>query len=384
MTDAITGGERERALGDAAIAALRQGDARGAVASLRQMQDPPPMLLAQACNRSGDRDGEAAALQRILDQDIRNLPAMLAMAQNADRRGDARGATSWYRSALAQAAATGAPPHLQPLLQKAQDYVARSSRTFEEHLMDAIGGLPRLPRIQLATDLLLGKQSLFLQQPSIFYFPGLPQRAFYERSEFDWVAPMEAMTDAIVAELEQVRAQEDATFAPYVQTSRLRPAPNNPLRDDDRWGALYFWQNGEQVAANADRCPAVMAALALAPVPVIAGRSPMALWSLLKPGTHIQPHHGLLNTRLICHLPLLTPDDCGLRVGAETRAWRKGEMLLFDDSVEHEAWNRSTDTRVVLLFEIWRPEIGAEEREALTQLFQAIDRFGPAQVDTGG
>jgi aspartyl/asparaginyl beta-hydroxylase (cupin superfamily) len=382
MTDAITSGER--ALADAAVAALRQGDARGAVAKLRQMQDPPPMLLAQACNRSGDLDGEAAALQRILDHDIRNLPAMLAMAQNADRRGDARGATSWYRSALAQAAAAGAPPQLQPVLQKAQDYVARSSRTFEDHLMDAISGLPPLPRIQLATDLLLGKQSLFLQQPSMFYFPGLPQRAFYERSEFDWVAPMEAMTDAIVAELEQVRAQEDAAFAPYVQTSSLRPAPNNPLRDDDRWGALYFWQNGEQVAANADRCPAVMAALALAPIPVIAGRSPMALWSLLKPGTHIQPHHGLLNTRLICHLPLLTPDDCGLRVGAETRSWRRGEMLLFDDSVEHEAWNRSTDTRVVLLFEIWRPEIGAEEREALTQLFQAIDRFGPAQVDTGG
>ena len=342
------------------------------------------MLLAQACNRSGDLDGEAAALLRILDQDIRNLPAMLAMGQNADRRGDARGATSWYRSALAQAAATGAPPQLQPLLHKAQDYVARSSRTFEDHLMDAISGLPALPRIQLATDLLLGKQSLFLQQPSMFYFPGLPQRAFYERSEFDWVAPMEAMTGAVVAELEQVRAQEAAAFAPYVQTSPLRPAPNNPLRDDDRWGALYFWQNGEQVAANADRCPAVMAALALAPIPVIAGRSPMALWSLLKPGTHIQPHHGLLNTRLICHLPLLTPDGCALRVGAETRTWRKGEMLLFDDSVEHEAWNRSSDTRVVLLFEIWRPEIEAEERDALTQLFQAIDRFGPAQVDTGG
>ena len=380
MTD--TG--RERALADAAMAALRQGDAQRALATLRNMQEPPPMLLAQACNRSGDLDGEAAALRRILDQDIRNLPAMLAMGQNADRRGDARGATSWYRSALAQAAATGAPPQLQPLLHKAQDYVARSSKTFEDHLMDAISGLPALPRIQLATDLLLGKQSLFLQQPSMFYFPGLPQRAFYERSEFDWVAPMEAMTGAIVAELEQVRAQEAAAFAPYVQTSPLRPAPNNPLRDDDRWGALYFWQNGEQVAANADRCPAVMAALALAPIPVIAGRSPMALWSLLKPGTHIQPHHGLLNTRLICHLPLLTPDGCALRVGAETRTWRKGEMLLFDDSIEHEAWNRSSDTRVVLLFEIWRPEIEAEERDALTQLFQAIDRFGPAQVDTGG
>jgi aspartyl/asparaginyl beta-hydroxylase (cupin superfamily) len=109
----------------------------------------------------------------------------------------------------------------------------------------------------------------------------------------------------------------------------------------------------------------------------------MALWSLLKPGTHIQPHHGLLNTRLICHLPLIVADNCALRVGAETRAWAPGEMLIFDDSIEHEAWNRGNDTRVILLFEVWRPEIHAEERIALTRLFEAIDQFGPKQVDAG-
>ena len=374
---------RETMLADAAVAALRRGDAPVALATLREMANPPAMLLAQACNRSGDLDGEADALRRILDGDMRNLPALLAMGQNMLRRGDERGSISWFRAALAQAAATGAPPPIQPLLQQAQASLAQSSRRFEDHLTTAIRDLPPLPRIAHATDLLLGKRDLYLQQPSMFYFPGLPQRAFYEREEFDWVAPMEAMTDAIVRELEAVRAQ-DAEFAPYVQTSAGRPAPNNPLRDDPSWGALYFWQGGAPVEENARRCPSVMAALAHAPIPVIGGRSPMALWSLLRPGTHIQPHHGLLNTRLICHLPLLAPDDCALRVGAETRAWRKGKMLLFDDSIEHEAWNRSGQTRVVLLFEVWRPEIDAEEREALTRLFQAIDAFGPAQVDTGG
>ncbi|HUD90372.1 aspartyl/asparaginyl beta-hydroxylase domain-containing protein [Sphingobium sp.] len=374
---------RETMLAEAAMAALRRGDATVALATLREMADPPAMLMAQACNRGGDLDGEAAALRRILDSDMRNLPALLGMGQNALRRGDERGSISWFRAALAQAAATGAPPPLQPLLQQAQASIAQSSQRFEDHLSAAIRDLPPLPRIAHATDLLLGKRDLYLQQPSMFYFPGLPQRAFYEREEFDWVAPMEAMTDAIVDELTAVRAKE-AEFAPYVQTSADRPAPNNPLRDDPSWGALYFWQNGAPVEENACRCPAVMAALAHAPMPVIDSRSPIALWSLLKPGTHIQPHHGLLNTRLICHLPLLVPDDCALRVGAETRAWRKGEMLIFDDSIEHEAWNRSQETRVVLLFEVWRPEIGVEEREALTRLFQAIDAFGPAQVDNGG
>lgn len=378
----MTDRAREQTLQDAAIAALRRGDAAVARATLSEMADPPAMLLAQACNRLGDLDGEQAALNRILQQDMRNLPALLAMGQNFQRRGDLRGATSWFRSALAQAAAHGAPPALQPLLQRAQEAIAGASRDFEDHLDAAMAGLPTLPRIAQATDLLLGKTQLYLQQPSMFYFPGLPQRAFYERDEFAWVPAFEAATDAIIAELNDVRAGAP-DFAPYVQTTIDRPAPNNPLRDDPSWGAYYFWQDGEIVADHAVRCPAVMAALEQVPRPVIAGRSPMALWSLLKPGTHIQPHHGVLNTRLICHLPLIVTDNCALRVGAETRAWVPGEMLIFDDSIEHEAWNRGNDTRVVLLFEVWRPEIHAEERIALTRLFEAIDQFGPKQIDVG-
>jgi aspartyl/asparaginyl beta-hydroxylase (cupin superfamily) len=126
-----------------------------------------------------------------------------------------------------------------------------------------------------------------------------------------------------------------------------------------------------------------MAALEQAPIPIIAGRSPMAIFSLLKPGTHIRPHHGMLNTRLICHLPLIAPEGCALRVGAETRAWRAGEMLIFDDSFEHEAWNRGTETRIVLLFEVWRSELTADERAALTDIFEAIDTYQGAAIDTG-
>jgi len=128
-------------------------------------------------------------------------------------------------------------------------------------------------------------------------------------------------------------------------------------------------------------CPDTIAALRHVPHPVICGRSPMALFSLLKPGTHIFPHNGLLNTRLICHLPLIVPDGCRFRVGNEVRAWEEGKLLIFDDSFEHEAWNEGTSRRVVLLFEIWRPEIDAEERAALTALFEAIDAFRGEPLD---
>ena len=83
----------------------------------------------------------------------------------------------------------------------------------------------------------------------------------------------------------------------------------------------------------------------------------------------------MLNTRLICHLPLLVPNGCGLRVGAETRSWVEGELLIFDDSFEHEAWNRGTSDRTILLFEIWRPDIDTDEREQLTRIFSAIDTY---------
>jgi aspartyl/asparaginyl beta-hydroxylase (cupin superfamily) len=230
--------------------------------------------------------------------------------------------------------------------------------------------------------MLLGKKQLYLQQPSSFYFPGLPQRQFYERSEFPWLAEVENAAPAMQEELRAVLA-DGQDFAPYVEASSDRPRAANPLINDPSWGAFYFWRNGEKVGANASRCPATMAALELAPMPRIDKRSPIALWSLLKPGTHIQPHHGLLNTRLICHIPLIVPDDCAIRVGNETRAWRTGEALIFDDSFEHEAWNKSADTRIILLLEIWRPEISAEERAALTTIFETINNYHGMPEDAG-
>ena len=76
---------------------------------------------------------------------------------------------------------------------------------------------------------------------------------------------------------------------------------------------------------------------------------------------------------MICHLPIVAPGGCSLRVGDEIQSWSRGEALVFDDSFEHEAWNRGTEMRVVLLFEIWRPDISQGERDELTALFEAIE-----------
>jgi aspartyl/asparaginyl beta-hydroxylase (cupin superfamily) len=231
-------------------------------------------------------------------------------------------------------------------------------------------------------DLLYAKSELYLQQPTMFYYPGLPQRAFYHRSEFPWVAGIEAQSDALREEYLALTAT-DQPFAPYIRRSTNRPASSSALLEDLSWGAAYLWEGGERTALAA-HCPVTMAALETAPIPHIAGRSPMALYSRLTPGTHIAPHHGLLNTRLICHLPLIVPDGCAIRVGADTREWRFGEVLIFDDSIEHEAWNQGSTDRTIILFEIWRPEIPEGDRALLSQLFTAIDAADPARGQEQG
>ena len=124
---------------------------------------------------------------------------------------------------------------------------------------------------------------------------------------------------------------------------------------------------------NAARCPKTMEALREVPLAHVANRSPSILFSLLKPGARIPPHNGLVNTRSICHLPLIVPGQCTFRVGNSVRDWAEGRAWLFDDTIEHEAWNRTDQTRVILLFDVWRPELSDEERALVTALFEAID-----------
>ncbi len=374
------------------MTALRNGDAAVAYERLSLLRDGAPgmpapwFLIAQAAQALGRDDEADDALVRFLATEPRHLGALLTMAALKRRRGDDRAAESFYRTALSVASQPGATiaPALVPLLRVGETFLTEVAGRFSAHLDAALKDMPRTagPRIRHALDLLLGRSELYLQQPSMFYFPGLAQRAYFERDEFDWVAPIEAATGAIRAELDAVLAAGQG-FAPYVQTMAGRPPPANPLLDDPGWGAFHLWRGGVPVEPNATMCPNTMAALSLAPIPVIPGRSPMAIFSRLTPGTHIRPHHGMLNTRLICHLPLIAPDGCALRVGSETRPWHDGRMLIFDDSFEHEAWNRGTQTRIVLLFEVWRPELTATERGALTDIFAAIDRYQGPVVDTG-
>lgn len=115
------------------------------------------------------------------------------------------------------------------------------------------------------------------------------------------------------------------------------------------WEAFGLLAFGTRFEDNLRLCPRLAAILERIPGLTTAG------FSVLAPGTVISPHVGYTSTVLRCHLGIVVPGDCGIRVGGETRSWREGECLVFDDTVEHEAWNLSDRARVVLLLDVVKP-----------------------------
>ena len=164
-------------------------------------------------------------------------------------------------------------------------------------------------------------------------------------------------------------AAERSELVPYIQYADYLPLDQwRPLNNNRDWTAVHLLQNGKQIEANARHCPGTLELLENFDQPQIAGASPNAMFSLLAPGTAIPPHVGVNNTRLVCHLPLVVPEGCWFRVGAETRFWKRGEAFVFDDTIEHEAMNPSEQLRIVFIFDVWRPQLSAIEREGVTAL----------------
>jgi len=310
-----------------------------------------------------------------------DLDSLLARADDYAARGDVRAAVSFYQTALKS---VRDPRQLgdgtRESLQRAQAYVLERASEFQRSLEQAVAGAKPAStqaalRLAHSLDLLMGRRQVHQQQPSVFYYPYLAQRQFFEREEFDWVEELEAQTPAIREEVLAL-VSEGADFRPYVENDPNRPHRDfHGLNENPDWTALYLWRDGRPVEENARRCPRTMAALEKVPLSDIGSRTPAVLFSRLEPGAHIPPHAGMLNCRLICHLPLIVPDGCWLRVGNETREWEEGRLLIFDDSMEHEAKNPSGRLRIVLLFDIWRPELDEEERSAISAIFESIDRF---------
>jgi aspartyl/asparaginyl beta-hydroxylase (cupin superfamily) len=365
--------------------AASAGDPAGARRLLEQVTalDParvePWLKLSAMCRAGADPDAALAAVSGALRADPLAFLPLLLKANLLEQAGRAAEAAETYGYALAQQPAD-ASPQLAAMLAHAGEvhaaWTARKGAALAAASAQAEAALPPRERRRAARfrSNFLRETRVFHSEPTHFHYPGLAEREFHDREDFPWLAEMEATTPALIEDFHRVMAAERAELVPYIQYPDDVPLRQwEALNRNRAWTAIHLVANGRVVEANARHCPAAMALLARIDQPDVPGRGPNAMFSLLAPGAHIPPHTGVANTRLVCHLPLIVPEGCWFRVGAETRPWRVGEAFVFDDTIEHEALNPSAELRVVLIVDCWHPGLSRGERAAVTAIMAAGD-----------
>jgi aspartate beta-hydroxylase len=368
--------------------ALAAGDVAGAETLLaRAVAGQPPLAIAHANLArvrlaQGDADAALAELDRALKIDPSAFAAHFEKAAIYGRLGREKDQALAYRSALQLMPAAAVTPESRPLVERAQRLVAENQARLGEFLAARLAPLRsgvssrQLERFDESLDVSLGRKPLHLSKPALFHVPGLPSTAFFDRADFAWAPAAEASTAAVRAELEGVLADDRDGFIPYVQTRPDEPAGQfAPLDRNPDWSAYFLWHHGKRVDAHVARCPATMAMLEGVPQVDIANRAPAAFFSALRPRTRIPPHNGATNCRLTVHLPLVIPPGCALQVGNHVRTWTPGELLIFDDTIEHAAWNDSEHLRVVLIFDVWHPLLGDAERVLVKEALEGVMAF---------
>jgi aspartyl/asparaginyl beta-hydroxylase (cupin superfamily) len=227
-------------------------------------------------------------------------------------------------------------------------------------------------RFDRCIDLVTGRRRNYLPQPTFMYFPHLPALEFYERADFPWLAELEAYTPEVRAEFETIYAAGAEQLEPYVNHPTGVPLDQwAELNRSRRWSVYFLWKDGRPVTDHLARCPSTAALLDKIPKVEVPGYAPTVFFSVLAANSHIPAHTGVTNTRLIVHLPLIVPEGCRFRVGAETRTWQPQHALIFDDTIEHEAWNDGDQARIILIFDIWNPHLAPAERELASALLNA-------------
>jgi len=323
----------------------------------------------------GDTSGALEAIDRTLALSPLDFSALLARAMLLDRAGDPRAGEAFSR-AVAQA-----PPD-EEIPQTMTTALAHARRRSEVHQAETearlLSVVPRelrpaeRRRVERFVSNSARRTRHFHQEPTHFHYPGLPELEFHDLEDFPALAALEDNAGAIRAEFEALIAAEAAEMVPYVQYSDQVPLRQwKELNFSRDWTAIHLLQNGRRVEANARHCPRTLEAIGALPQPHVPGACPNAMFSLLAPRTRIPPHTGVANTRLVCHLALVVPPACGFRVGGTTVEWKEGEAFVFDDTIEHEAWNDSDQLRVVLIADLWPPALSEVERKAVAAIIPA-------------
>jgi len=333
------------------------------------------MKLSAMRKASGDLHGALVAVDRSLAIEPLDFAALLYRAVLLEGVGEPQAGEAFGQALALAPPEDQIPPPMRSIVNHARARWSQFQSSREAHLLRALPsdlqGVEK-QRSERFVSNISRRTRHFHQEPTDFHYPGMPEIEFHDRSAFPQLGVLEAATADIHAEFDALIAAEAAEMVPYIQYPDRVPLRQwKALNKNKDWTAIHLLQNGERVEANARHCPGTMAVLEKLDQPRVAGASPNAMFSLLAPRTRIPPHTGVANIRLVCHLPLIVPNGCGFRVGGTTRAWRVGEAFVFDDTIEHEAWNDSDELRVVFICDLWPAALSVKERHAVAAIVAA-------------
>ncbi|HBK47011.1 MAG TPA: aspartyl beta-hydroxylase, partial [Xanthomonadaceae bacterium] len=274
------------------------------------------------------------------------------------------------------------PAVLRRKLERARQVVEQDRLELAEYLREHLA-MPRAAldvavrgRWDEAVSITCGRTRPYHAQCNRLLVPRLPALTFYDPALFPWIPELQRHTREITDEVHAALHADADGFTPYVAHAPGQPLNQwRELNHSPAWSSYHLWAHGKPVEANLARCPATARALRGVDAAHIDGVCPNAMFSVLAPHTAIPPHHGETNARLVAHLPLVVPADCHFRVGYDRCQWQPGEVLVFDDSIEHEARNDSDQIRVVLIFDVWNPLLSAAEREMVNGLERALGEY---------
>ncbi len=387
------------ALNITGLAALRRGDLARARELLMHAVSAHPhdahshYHLGRVCDEQGDLAAARRGYEDAVGLDASLYTARLHLGWVLDRCAEPQPALAAYVRALADAQSRGrwldpasTPAALRPLVERAVRQVLAAKRQLADEALGQLSsryGTAELARISAALRVYLREAPPAIidprQQPTVLHIPGLPASAYLPPPLFPWLCTLEALTPQIRAELRAVlgsaAGRERVFHDAAVESANLRGTVGAPS-----WNGYYFHRHGQRREGNCSACPLTAAALDELPLARIPGYGPEVLYSVFSPGTHLLPHRGVTNARLVAHLPLIVPADCSLVVGGERHDWQEGRIVVFDDTYEHEAWNRGDGPRVVLIFDVWNPHLTEVERAALTDLLPRMNALQPLET----
>ena len=339
--------------------------------------------------------GSADAARTTLESLVADVPAhhlaWLQLGEVREACGDSLGALRARFQAIARAQGAGLwldrertdPAIVETVMRNVEKLrVGRRERLFQsfEDVREACGSAA-VARVEQALLGYLGETDATppdpRQRPKFFYMPGLPTAPYHDPMLQPWALQLAAAWHDIRDEATALLA-EDRDFESFLglKPGQKRDGYVGGSNPNAAWDAYFFYRHGRRLDDHHARCPKTSAVIESIELCRVDRQAPEVCFSVIRPQSTIVAHYGVTNTRLVMHLPLIVPSDCALNVvDAGEHHWREGELMMFDDTFQHEAWNRSDEPRLILLMDCWNPHLSPAEQRAVKQLIQAIDEI---------